>query len=365
MPIRVDLSEFFREVRRISDRVVEIDIRLGQEAMAPIEVELLEGKEVALDELEIINGLLAFEGRQVLLYIPDHGPNVLLARDVPEKGRRFHVADCTTLDEMKAQRRFERYVATNRLDGGFKIHGVPQGSAVTVHFDDVPLKVCMNCLKRLNYRNYRNERRAKAEIWVPFSIADFFATYSTSFSKLPGRSAGITSGGGYTPDWPQVSSALRRKRDFTCEQCRVNLSSAVHALHVHHVNGVKDDNSEENLEVLCADCHRKQPMHDNMFVRREDMAVITRLRREQGIESSGWENVLKLADASVFGALAHARATNWPEPVIGYEIPGPDDRVIGEVEVAWPQKRVAIYLGQKPDVKGWELMLPSEFLGKE
>jgi hypothetical protein len=35
-------------------------------------------------------------------------------------------------------------------------------------------------------------------------------------------------------------------------------------LHVHHINGVKSDNSEMNLRVLCQYCHGEQPNHEHM-----------------------------------------------------------------------------------------------------
>ena len=45
-------------------------------SISAIEAELIRGREVKLDELESVSGLLAVEGRQVLLYIPDQGRRI-------------------------------------------------------------------------------------------------------------------------------------------------------------------------------------------------------------------------------------------------------------------------------------------------
>jgi hypothetical protein len=33
---------------------------------------------------------------------------------------------------------------------------------------------------------------------------------------------------------------------------------------VHHINGLKSDDSPENLRVLCIGCHAEQPSHGHM-----------------------------------------------------------------------------------------------------
>lgn len=273
MKLTFDLSDFWRQVRRISEAVEEVEISLGRD-FDPIDEILDKGKEIELSELVPINGLLSYEGRQVLLFIPDHGRNVLQARDNPEKGRRFHVADCITLEEMRSKGRFERYIATNSLTGLFSIYGYDQYQGKDVSFD-AELKVCINCLKRVNYKNYRYARNARNQIWHPFSIPDFFNAYSTSFKHLPRDLGERKPGKGYTEDWEQVSAEVRHQAKYCCDECLVDLSDHKHVLHVHHVNGVKHDNRLSNLRALCADCHRKQPMHGHMFVSSSVMSIIS------------------------------------------------------------------------------------------
>lgn len=361
MQIRTDFSAFWSHVKRISTDVADFKIALEGE-FEPIDRELRDGKEIDLSAVQPHNGLLSYEGRQVLLFISDHGKNVLAAKDDPEAGRRFHVAECSTLEDMRQRGRFERYIATNNTSGVFRIVGTDMSGHEELSFD-VPLMVCINCLKRINYKNYRHASRARLEIWRPFSIADFFNNYSTSFKKLPATLGRGNSSSTYSADWPEISAQVRREANYCCEQCRVNLSAHPSTLHVHHVNGVKNDNRRENLRPLCADCHRKQPMHDHMFVSAKDMAIITKLRREQGILAKAMPEVYRLADLSVHGVIGHAEANGWEMPEVGFEIADHSGQVVAELELAWPNRRVGVYLHEKPPVPGWTLQNPAEFLG--
>jgi hypothetical protein len=69
-------------------------------------------------------------------------------------------------------------------------------------------------------------------------------------------------GGDYSGDWSSVSFALKQKRGWTCEMCRFTLLNSG-LIHVHHLNGVKTDNSVANLQVLCALCHGRK--HSSTF----------------------------------------------------------------------------------------------------
>lgn len=352
MELKVDFGALWREVRRLSNESVPFSWSPGV-ALDPIDIELREGKEIQLADLEVVNGLLSIQGRQVLLFIPDQFEAVEVVEADPSKGKRFHVSDCKTLRRMKAGGRFERYIVTNKLDGTFAITGKNRsGQSAT---GEARLMVCKNCLDAVNYQNYLHEARGqKHAIWREFEIAEFFNEFSTSFRHLPKGIATRAGSGDYTDDWAAISLRVRQACGFRCDECRLDLIEHPRLLHVHHINGVKSDNSATNLRPLCADCHRKQPMHGRMFIRREDMLTITRLRREQGLVKTEWETVMKLADLSVRGGLSHAKAQGLEAPVVGYahQDRGGDARMF---EAAWPDRRLALAVHSKKDLPSWEI----------
>ncbi|WP_166360657.1 HNH endonuclease [Pseudomonas akapageensis] len=358
MEIRVDLSELWGQVNRLGTQVIEFDWTAAAQ-LDPIDVELQDGKEIALKDLNVLNGLLSVHGRQVLLYIPDQFSPVDVVQGAPEKGKRFHVADCKTLSEMRSKGRFERYVVTNNLSGVFKITG--KNSCGSHEVLDSSLLVCKNCLEKLNYQNYCHDS-TRPHIWTRFAIAEFFETYSTIFRHLPQRLSQSLGNTDYSEDWPKISAEVRRRCRFNCDECCVNLSEHRRLLHVHHLNGVKSDNSSANLRPLCADCHRKQPMHGHLFISAGDMKMLIRLRREQSIVAADWKGVMGLADLAVHGALLHAQQKGFGVPIIEYEFINDKGVVVADVKVAWPEQRIAICVSDAPQIANWDMLNPVEFI---
>lgn len=151
MKLNLDFSELVRLAKIMLPEGVNFSLGSSGFDFEPLDIELESGKEISLADLDSGSHLISLQGRQVLLYIRDHAGRFDAALMNPRDGKRFHVAWCKTLEEMRQKNRFERYHATNRLDGLFTIedpgnHGSEPRSA------DVALKVCMNCLSKLNYR---------------------------------------------------------------------------------------------------------------------------------------------------------------------------------------------------------------------
>ncbi len=315
------------------------------------------GKQIALDDLESCQQLICLSGRQVSLFIPDHGPRMgeVIARG--EMGKRFHVAHCRTLEEIKRNGRSERYHANANLDGEFEIHGdnalgrPDQGIA--------RLTVCTDCLDLLNYRGVANANVSAAkrnEIVENFNIREFFSTYSSLFEYHAPTSDDEAKG--YTPDWSDISRAARKEAGHMCQSCHVNLSSYGFLLHVHHRNGVRHDNAEANLAVLCADCYRRQPKHDHRHIRHMQMRTLNRVRRRQGIipQASSWNDALKYADPALGGLLEHGRSKDFDAPEVAYEIINNEGHVTA-LELAWPKSKYGVYIDRdKPEAPaGWEV----------
>lgn len=351
--LQVDLSALHAAVQRMGAEPVEFSLAAPANPILPIEIELERGLELPdLSEVDVSNGLLSYKGRQVLLYIQDHGNRVRAALDDGQKGNKFHLADCKKLKDMRAQGRYERYVVTTRLDGDFYISGVewPSRNELDGH---ARLWVCRFCLGFLNYENAKYDD--SFYVAKRFSIGQFFAAYSSFFEYLPGRDAGHRGEEGYAKDWPRIAARYKADQDFRCEACGVNLRNQKMLLHVHHRNGVKSDNKPSNLAALCAACHREQADHQHMRVPHAAMQTITRLRREQGLlPDSDWEDALRYCDPALKGVLAACRSEGAPVPEIGLDVQDGGGAVIGVLEIAWPKPRIGIAISTEDQAAGGE-----------
>ena len=206
-----------------------------------------------------ITGTLEFHGSMVIVYIRDQytrDQEVLTNLD-PGQLRKFHVADCATLQEMRRKGKFERYVVTNRTDGKFTVNFLDGFAKKLIKGGIVcQLHVCMNCLRRLNYHGYCKSKH-KNEIRNTFEIKEFFDKYSSQITTKPKYTDETAPVNVYTEDWEQVSLRFREKAGWKCETCHVYLEQPDirKFLHVHHIDRQKHNNTPENLQVLCIQCH--------------------------------------------------------------------------------------------------------------
>jgi len=364
--LHVDFSDLHRCAEQMGAANVDFVINMTPSPMNPIDIALGDGLEISIGDVSTDGGLLSYEGRQVLLFIKDHGKGVAAALADGKKGRRFHVADCKTLGEMRSKNRFERYFVTNDLSGEFEITGFDPLTNQKV-IGTARLKVCKNCLEKLNYKGYKaGKSEPLNKIWNDFSIDEFFRDYSSCFKYLPHHMKNDDAQ--YTEDWSIVSQKVREERGFHCEQCGVYLAEYKNLLHVHHINGHKSDNRPSNLTTLCIDCHRKQEFHDHMFVSHKTMQLISRLRREQGIGlNESWGRILMLSDPAVKGVIRLVNSMKLPKPELGYALSL--NSKIEQVELAWPDYKVAVVITSKqkkiPEALGWHCLEMIEVLDRQ
>lgn len=351
MQLRYDFSSLWKIADELGAAHFDVPIYSGG-SVGTIDDQLAStGIEVDLADVQNIGGLLAYEGRQILLYIPDQGRNISdVIRGDKDKGKKFHVAHCTTLETMKNRQRFERYIATTKLDGKFHVHGINLAGAIEED-ENTALYVCQNCLKLLNYQQAKIEHKA-AKIREHFNLSTFFETYSSIFPYRPSRSQVDPASSGYVSGWELLSKQRRSEAKWRCSDCQVDLSTRPDLLHVHHVNGLKNDNSDQNLKVLCAACHRDQPLHEHMNVDRGAMRTIGQLRRRGGLIQPNWESILKMADPALRGVLGLAKAKGLQPPELEFVINGNEP-----IEVAWTRERVAISLDpENKPLAGWRVL---------
>lgn len=243
--------------------------------------------DIDLGDLEVGPGdTITIEGRRVFLYIREFHVKADTFDEAcaqPEILRKFHVAWCQTLREMKAEGRFERYVASERVDEPFGVAMRTRGANWVC--GDTELHVCRFCLTHLNWQGYQGAtRKRRTELVEHFSRRHFLETEVTRFAEMPTRTDKTAPAHGYTADWKERSWSCRASVGFRCQSCGVDCSQRTGLLDAHHQNGVTSDNRSSNLLALCKTCHARR--HPDWYrVSPEDQRALDAMRSEQGIRS--------------------------------------------------------------------------------
>ncbi len=371
MKLTVDFSALHRAVAPLGSPVSDFTISNRASDWVNVGEHLIKGlilgQDIDLKDIDGSAGILNYKGYQVMLYIPDQGYNIgiALADGKHKDARKIHVAECSTLENMRQIGRFGRYDVISRIDGKFPVFGINPLSRME-ESGETDLGVCKNCLTILNYKGYEGSVGAKkAEIFKNFSFEVFFEDFSSYFKSLPSNRTKAKSS--YTSDWAKVSGNLRAELNFTCEQCGVKLSENPKLLHVHHINGVKSDNSRQNLRALCADCHKKQPHHEHLYVSNEDTLRINEYRREQHkFDVFDYGNVRQYADSALDGLLIKCQAMRLPGPELGIAVN--DNNKMISIDLCWPRAKVAVLINMDSSKllqkNGWSVFSAFEALSR-
>lgn len=331
---------------KLSDFIVETALSVTK--FDPIQLE--KGIELTLDKIQSgISGIFQVNGFQVFIYIEDHLLHYDEALNSPAYARKVHLKECSSIKVMKSQGRYDRYVVTNKKDGIFHICTNVGGYRES----DVRLYPCQTCLRELNYKGfyYINSKKEKDIFLNEFRFDEFLSSYSTMFKSLPNKKDKSGNLYKYTDDWKSISYNLKLEKNFTCEKCNVRLDDAklLSLLHVHHKNGIKSDNSKDNLAVLCVDCHSKEYLHDFLHVSSIDRQTIQSLRRKQQnpfmikpATDNDWKEILEFSDPATHGLIDHLIKIDFNKPEVGLDIQDENYAVVTNVCLAWPDHKVAI-----------------------
>ena len=219
------------------------------------------GVEIDLDEISVHeDGTLLYRGYRGLLHIRDI---TSIAGDT--RMPRYHLAYCQTLEKMKKNSRFDRYVVAQTTTGEFKVNIIDR----EVTSQNVRLNVCQNCLDRIHWQGFslsgmsRMERQNRVD---GFSLPEFFKEYPRDLiGAKPLHTSHTAPLNDYPKNWAELSKAIRLERGHQCESCKETFSQHdSRFVHVHHRNGLKNDNRNANLAVLCIACHANQPEHGHL-----------------------------------------------------------------------------------------------------
>ena len=97
------------------------------------------------------------------------------------RGYKFHIAWCTTLEKMYENSQYNRYVAVQKEEPEFLVDLINKETGEITKNKIIPMSVCKNCLKALNYKGYvRANSTKKKEIYENFSLKEFLDTYKKS-----------------------------------------------------------------------------------------------------------------------------------------------------------------------------------------
>lgn len=218
------------------------------------------GVDVDIDQVSLVgDGTLALGDVRVLLYIRDVS-NYSGNSKLP----KYHLTYCKTLERMHRDRRFARYVVANRDDGNFCVN-LMEGNRGS---EFIKLDVCQYCLAGLTWQGFSvmlssEERKRRVG---SFSLKEFFEKYPKDIISInPPHTSENAPLNEYSPDWREISNGVKFELDYQCQKCNLVLpDNKRRFLHVHHVNGLKYDNSRGNLKVVCVACHSDEPLHSHM-----------------------------------------------------------------------------------------------------
>ncbi len=222
------------------------------------ELDRLTTKSLKVETLDdIVNaedGSFEFKGNKVLVYIKEQRTSIW------GSNYKYHISQCSTITDQQRRKRYNRrYVQTARVDGFFEVIQQYRN-----HEDKkfIKMDVCINCLKHMR-NNYRNDNLFSS--FSNFSINKYFQSYSNKIKALPSSTPQSNKGDNYSSDWSKLSRAIREENNWVCEGCGESFLNLKAQLHVHHKNGVRNDNKESNLVALCKSCHSDQPGHKHMM----------------------------------------------------------------------------------------------------
>lgn len=168
---------------------------------------------------------------------------------------KYHIYKCTTISNMFNSGRKHRYKINNRDDGTFHYSFTDSQGLLLKTDENQKLNVCKNCLKK-----FLHTQRTSDNDVSNFQLEKFHNQNNSFFGDID--ISGMEKGADAKPNvypkfWDEISKQVKINRNYMCEKCGYipKIDYNKRYIHTHHVNGDKQNNYEDNLQVLCIKCH--------------------------------------------------------------------------------------------------------------
>lgn len=137
-------------------------------------------------------------------------------------------------------------------------------------YQEVSLEVCGYC------RGIYYEKTARE------LTGDSYEEFILGMEEAEATRTTETGSKGYAVNWQQISTAYRKTRHYTCEECGLQITDPEHQhfIHAHHIDHDKRNNRRSNLQALCIHCHSQvDGLHIRNFSTQEQQLELAKFRQ--------------------------------------------------------------------------------------